>query len=113
MSSTIADNATTFSNNSGLIANTTYNYLLVPFTWDGTNAATYNYLTGSAPTASATTNGGAPSIASTTAISSITENSASSGGSTFNGWRQLDHQQGCGLGRNNRPDHRQQCRFYQ
>lgn len=39
----------------GLLANTTYNILVVPYTWDGTNAATYNYLTASAPTTSAAT----------------------------------------------------------
>lgn len=38
-----------------LTAGTTYNFLLVPYTWDGTNAATYHYLTASAPTTSATT----------------------------------------------------------
>ncbi len=39
----------------GLNANTTYNILVVPYTWDGTNAATYNYLTASAPTTTAAT----------------------------------------------------------
>ena len=58
VSSTIANGTTTFldnNNNAGLLANTTYNYLLVPFTWDGVNAATCDYLTISAPTASGTT----------------------------------------------------------
>ncbi len=32
----------------------TYNYLVVPYTWNGSNAGTYNYLTSSAPTASVT-----------------------------------------------------------
>ncbi|MFN4256885.1 MAG: MopE-related protein, partial [Saprospiraceae bacterium] len=54
VSSTILGSATTASA-AGLSASTTYNFLLVPFCWDGTNAATYNYLTASAPTASATT----------------------------------------------------------
>lgn len=39
----------------GLTPGTTYNFLLVPFTWDGANASTYHYLTASAPTTSATT----------------------------------------------------------
>ena len=37
--------------NTGLTANTTYNYMLIPYTWDGTNVSTYNYLFASAPTA--------------------------------------------------------------
>jgi hypothetical protein len=67
---------------SGLTGGTTYNFLLVPFTWNGTNATTYNYLTASAPTAS----GVAVTTASvaTTAISSITSSSATSGGSAVN-----------------------------
>lgn len=54
VSSTIAYDATSQSSG-GLTANTTYNYLLIPFCWDGTNATTYNYLTTSAPTTSAAT----------------------------------------------------------
>jgi hypothetical protein len=54
VSSTIGSGATTFSN-TGLSVGTTYNYLLIPFSWDGTNAATYNYLTAGAPTATAST----------------------------------------------------------
>ena len=54
VSSTIAEGATSQAS-SGLTTNTTYNYLLVPFCWDGTNAATYNYLTASAPTVASTT----------------------------------------------------------
>ena len=47
----------------GLSGNTTYNFLVIPYTWDGTNPATYNYLTASAPTVSGTTlNLVAPSI---------------------------------------------------
>ena len=62
-------------NVTGLASGTLYNFLVVPYTWDGTNAATYNYLTTSAPTASATTNSGAPALTTPT-VSSITENSA-------------------------------------
>jgi hypothetical protein len=54
LSSAIAQAAVSFSN-TALSSSTTYNYLLVPFCWDGTNAGTYNYLTTSAPTANATT----------------------------------------------------------
>jgi hypothetical protein len=39
----------------GLSGATAYNVLIVPYTWDGTNAATYHYLTASAPTASGST----------------------------------------------------------
>ncbi len=42
-------------NVTGLSAATTYNFLIVPYTYDGSNAATYNYLTTSAPTVSVTT----------------------------------------------------------
>jgi hypothetical protein len=51
---TLASNSVSYSN-ANLDFSTAYNYLLIPFTWDGTNAATYNYLTSSALTASATT----------------------------------------------------------
>jgi Secretion system C-terminal sorting domain/Fibronectin type III domain len=54
VSSTILEGATSQSN-SGLTVNTTYNYLLIPYCWDGVNASTYNYLTISAPTAAAST----------------------------------------------------------
>jgi autotransporter-associated beta strand protein len=64
----------------GLTSGTTYNFLLVPFTWDGTNASTYHYFTAGAPTFSATA-ASAPTITSTTAIASINESSASGGGS--------------------------------
>ncbi len=80
VSSSIANNATSFSN-SGLASSTTYNYLLVPFTWDGTNATTYNYLTASAPTGNATTQAGAtPPVLTTNAATSI-----SASGATLNG----------------------------
>jgi hypothetical protein len=41
--------------NTGLSVNATYSYALYPFNWDGTNAATINYLTAGALTATATT----------------------------------------------------------
>lgn len=65
-------------NVTGLTSNTTYNFLVIPYTWDGTNAATYNYLTASAPTASATTNAGVPALSTPTA-SSIGATSATLG----------------------------------
>jgi hypothetical protein len=40
-------------NDSGL-GSGIYNYMLIPYTWDGINVGTYNYLTASAPTATAT-----------------------------------------------------------
>jgi hypothetical protein len=54
LSSSIIDPTATFTN-TGLASSTTYNYLLVPYTWDGVNPGTYHYLTASAPTATATT----------------------------------------------------------
>jgi hypothetical protein len=54
VSSTLGEGAVTF-NNTGLLASTTYTYLLVPFCWDGVHPETYNYLTTNAGIASATT----------------------------------------------------------
>lgn len=65
-------------NVTGLASGNTYNFLVIPYTWDGTNAATYNYLTTSAPTANATTSSGAPAL-STPTVSAITHNSATLG----------------------------------
>ena len=80
VSSTIANTATNFSN-SGLASSTQYNYLLIPYTWDGTNATTYNYLTASAPTANATTQSGStPPVLTTSAASSVTASSATLNG---------------------------------
>jgi hypothetical protein len=80
VSSTIASNASSISN-SGLSPSTQYNYLLVPFTWDGSNTSTYNYLTTSAQTANGTTQAGstAPVLVTNTSTS-ITDVTA-----TFNG----------------------------
>ncbi|MCA0426309.1 MAG: T9SS type A sorting domain-containing protein [Bacteroidetes bacterium] len=76
-------------NITGLISATSYNFLVIPYTWDGTNASTYNYLTASAPTANATTNSGSP-VVTTPTVSAITHNTAtlgatvsSDGGSTL------------------------------
>jgi len=46
----------------GLSPLTTYNFLLIPFTWDGTHPETYNYLTAGAPTATGTSTNFAPCI---------------------------------------------------
>jgi hypothetical protein len=54
VTSSISDVSISFTN-FGLSEATTYNYLLIPYTWDGSNAATYHYLIASAPTATATT----------------------------------------------------------
>ena len=40
----ISSSTTTYTDNPTV--NATYNYVLIPYTWDGTNASTYNYLTG-------------------------------------------------------------------
>ena len=72
-------------NVTGLNAATAYNFIVVPYTWDGTNATTYNYLTASAPTANATTNAGSPTL-TTPVASAITNNAATLGATvTSNG----------------------------
>jgi hypothetical protein len=60
----------------GLDQNTDYNFLLIPFTWNGVNAATYNYLTALAPTATGNTSGTVAAVLSNTTVSSITNTSA-------------------------------------
>ncbi len=65
-------------NVTALASATSYNFLVIPYTWDGTNASTYNYLTSSAPTANASTSAGTPAL-TTPSVSSITENSATLG----------------------------------
>jgi autotransporter-associated beta strand protein len=62
--SNISSTATTsFVNNTGLSASTTYHYILVPYNWNGSIAATYNYLTAATiPATSATTLAPAPEI---------------------------------------------------
>jgi hypothetical protein len=49
VSSTLAEGATLYNDNTGLAANLSYNYLLIPFCWNGTDNVTYNYLTTNAP----------------------------------------------------------------
>ena len=69
VSSTIAASATTASS-TGLSGATQYNYVIIPFTWDGTNAATYNYYTSGAPTTSATTYASTPTAQPTNLVTS-------------------------------------------
>ena len=47
LSSSLAASATTFSS-STLTNSISYNFMLIPYTWDGTNASTYNYLNATA-----------------------------------------------------------------
>jgi hypothetical protein len=86
VSSTIGEGDVSFSN-SGLASSTQYNYLLIPYTWDGVNTSTYNYLTNSAPSASATTTSGAtPPVLTTSAATSVTAIAATLNGDiTSNG----------------------------
>ncbi|MBS1558292.1 MAG: hypothetical protein JST69_06145, partial [Bacteroidetes bacterium] len=58
---TAAGGATSYNNNTGLTAGTQYSYTIVPFSYDGSHAGTYNYLITSAPTASAYTYSSSPS----------------------------------------------------
>ncbi|MBS1487385.1 MAG: T9SS type A sorting domain-containing protein [Bacteroidetes bacterium] len=57
---TAAGGATSY-NNTALSAGTQYNYTIVPFGYDGSHAATYNYLIASAPTATGFTFSSPPS----------------------------------------------------
>lgn len=78
VSAAVSSSATTYSV-TGLNTSTTYNFLLVPFTYDGTNSTTYSYLTASAPTASGTTTAGAAPALSAPTVASITSSSATLG----------------------------------
>jgi hypothetical protein len=80
---TITSGATTTYANTGLPGQSQYNYTIVPFTWDGTNAATYNYFTTGAPSANATTGSGTPTLSSPT-VSTVTNNSATLGATVTN-----------------------------
>jgi hypothetical protein len=73
---TTSNSATTFSDNT-VTANNEYHYAIVPFGYNGSNAATYDYLITSYPVAIASTN--PPTINSPTATS-ITDVSAVLGG---------------------------------
>lgn len=76
-------------NVTGLSSSTTYNFIVIPYTWDGTNVTTYNYLLTSAATVSATTYAGLPSLISPTSTS-ITSTSVTLGANiTSNGGSNL------------------------
>jgi autotransporter-associated beta strand protein len=81
---TITSGATVMYNNTGLSANTQYNYLIVPFTWDNVHAVTYNYYLTSAATCFATTFP-APPVVTTPTSASITNNSALLGANVTSG----------------------------
>ena len=66
LAANIVSTATTTSAISALTANTQYTYTIVPYSYDGTNAATLNYYTTSNKTATATTLAIAPTIAAVT-----------------------------------------------
>lgn len=73
----------------GLSSSNTYDFLVIPYTWDGVNATTYNYLTTIAPTANASTSSGTPTLNSPT-VSNITATSATLGATvTSNGGSSL------------------------
>ncbi len=75
--------ANAYNNNTsitGLSSCVNYNFLLVPYTWDGSNAATYNYFTTGAPTANQTTYS-LPVLASLT--NSVTSSTAATLGATI------------------------------
>jgi gliding motility-associated-like protein len=74
--------ATTFQA-TGLNAFSRYNFVIVPFTWNGTNADTYNYYTTSLPIFDGTSFAGPPSV-QTVAVTAISSTSATSGGTTVN-----------------------------
>ena len=66
LASNVTSGATVSFNNTGLTSNTQYNYIIIPYTWDGVNASTYNYLTTGFPNANATTAIADPTLTATT-----------------------------------------------
>jgi len=54
---TITSGATVSYSNTGLFTNTQYNYMIIPFAWDGIHTSTYNYYTTNALTGNALTLG--------------------------------------------------------
>lgn len=71
-----ANIASTAASATGLTGGVTYNFLLIPYTWDGTNSQTYNYLTTGAPTVNGTTSTVAPPVLTTTTVTNITNTTA-------------------------------------
>ncbi|MEI6815712.1 MAG: T9SS type A sorting domain-containing protein [Bacteroidota bacterium] len=80
---TITSGNTVTYSHTGLPGLSQYNYSIVPFTWDGANAATYNYYTSGAPTSNATTTNGTPALTSPS-VSNITNTSATLGATVTN-----------------------------
>jgi hypothetical protein len=60
----------------GLTISTEYNFLIIPYCWDGVNPETHNYLIENAPTASATTSTLLGAVISNPTATSITNNTA-------------------------------------
>src|SRR6185295_329982 len=69
LASNVTSGATVSFNNTGLTINTQYNYIIIPYTWDGVNASSYNYLTTGFPNANATTAVADPTLTATTSSS--------------------------------------------
>lgn len=70
---TITDNSATTYTNNGVSADGSYTYMLVPFTWSSSIAATRNYYTGGTiPTTSAVTPSGASDITAVASSESAT-----------------------------------------
>lgn len=67
----------------GLSAFTIYNFVIVPFTWDGVNATTYNYYRTSLPVFDGTSLAGPPSV-TTVVLTAITHSGVTTGGSGVN-----------------------------
>jgi autotransporter-associated beta strand protein len=89
LAATITSGSTATYSNTSLTSSTQYNYLIVPFTWDGTNAATYNYYLPNAPTTNATTLAGLP-IVTTPTVANISSTTADLGANvTSNGGNTL------------------------
>ena len=81
----VTSTSATTANITGLTANTNYYFTIMPFNWNTTDAATYNYYTAATiPGTNATTWPNIPSIATTNAATNITISSATSGGTTLN-----------------------------
>lgn len=82
-------------NNTGLSTNTQYNYMIIPFTWDGTHISTYNYYTTNALTGNALTLGATGPSADFRTKANIAGNWSSAGSSgiwqsfntTLNKWQ--------------------------
>src|SRR6185312_17389745 len=66
LATTVTSGATVSFNNTGLTVNTQYNYIIIPYTWDGVNASSYDYLATGFPNANATTAVPDPTLMATT-----------------------------------------------